>query len=263
MIIKYIDEVILKNETLRKYYKKNYSSRCLKLRLKNQQDFYEKCSGIFVMGEWLKKYLISEMNISPQKVHCVGAGYGINVKKCDYTARTSNKILFVGRDFERKGGSLLLKAFFILKQKYQSDVELYIAGPCEIMNGFDTNGVHFLGALKADELVDYYGLCDIFCMPSYLEPYGKVYIEALCCAMPVIARNSFAAPDFIEHGKNGILIDEDNPEKLALDMFDLLHNEEIKTYVRKQAKFYQNEYSWNAVAKRMYDVIIHDDFLKE
>ena len=48
-------------------------------------------------------------------------------------------------------------------------------------------------------------MCDVFCMPSYFEAYGLVFVEALTFGLPCIGRNCYEMPYFIEEGKTGLL----------------------------------------------------------
>ena len=49
-------------------------------------------------------------------------------------------------------------------------------------------------------------MCDVFCMPSYFEAYGLVFVEALTFGLPCIGRNCYEMPYFIEDGKTGLLL---------------------------------------------------------
>ncbi len=255
MCIDYIDNVILKDEVLARSFKKNVSRKIIKIREKDQKEYYTKCSAIFVMGEWLKRYLVNTMGIKKEKIHCVGAGYDVDIKKYDPSKRQGNKLLFVGIDFERKAGPLVIEAFKILKKKYQSNVQLYIVGPKFFTKKDSFEGIHYVGNVPGDKLPFYYNMCDAFCMPSYLEPFGKVYIEALAYGLPVVARNRFAAPDFIINGKNGFLIENDDAEILAEKMYEAINNTAIKEYVMKDMPYIRDYYSWDSVADRITEII--------
>ena len=255
MCIDFIDNVIFKDEVLKNCFRRNVSHKVIKIRKVKQKEYYANCSGIFVMGEWLKNYLVNEMGISEKKVHCVGAGYDVDIKRYDPSKRQGNKILFVGVDFERKAGPLVVDAFRILKKKYQNNAELYIVGPQNLNIKEDCEGIHFIGNVSGNKIPDYYNLCDVFCMPSYLEPFGKVYVEALAYGMPVIARNTFAASDFIIDGKNGFMIEKDDAEILAEKMYNSLHDDKIREYINKDMFRIRDYYSWEAVAVRIKEVI--------
>lgn len=255
MCIDYIDNVILKDALLTKCFRKNVSYKVINIRKAKQKEYYKECQGIFVMGEWLKRYMIDKMGIPAEKIHCVGAGFDIDLKKYDPSKRQGNKILFIGVDFERKGGPLVIEAFKRLKRKYQKNAELYIVGPKSLSIQGDIDGIKYVGNISREKVTEYYNLCDSFCMPSYLEPFGKVFIEALAFGMPVIARNAYAAPDFISDGKNGFLIENDDVELLAQKMYESLHSESIREYVMNDMPRIREYYSWDKVAERINEVI--------
>ena len=255
MCIDYIDNVILKDKLLAGCFRKNVSHKVINIRKAKQKEYYSKCAGIFVMGEWLKKYMVEKMGVSEEKIHCVGAGFDVDTKKYDLSKRQGNKILFIGVDFERKGGPLVIEAFKILREKYQKNAELYIVGPKTLNVQENIEGINYIGNIPGEKVYEYYNLCDSFCMPSYLEPFGKVFVEALAYGMPVIARNVFAAPDFIIDGKNGFLIEKDDAEVLAKQMYDSLHNESIREYVKNDMSRVRDYYSWDKVAERINKVI--------
>lgn len=260
MCVQYISDVILKNDELKRFFWQNISSKVLNIRVERQNEYYHSCSGIFVMGQWLANYLINEMGVSPERIHVVGAGADVDVTKYS-PDRKGNKFLFVGRDFERKGGSLIIEAFRKIRSEGNVAVELYIVGPKE-SHKYDAENIFFVGELNKAELHKYYNMCDVFCMPSYIEPFGKVYVEALCFGMPVLARNRFAAPDFIIDGMNGYLIEGEDTTLLAEKMKDLLINSDIKEYVYSHVQEYQKEYSWDNVASKISKVIEKEDILQ-
>lgn len=230
-------------------FQKNDISVILK-RYEMQKYFYDHAVGIFTMSHWLHDYLRRGYG---DKVHFAGGGINLNADLIDVSRRRGNKILFVGKDFERKNGPLVLEAFSIAKE-IRPDIELYIAGPTNL--GIDsTPGVHNLGRLTFDELAAYFNLCDIFCMPSKFEAYGIVFPEALSFGLPCIGRDAFEMPHFIEDGVTGYILKKENPYVLSELMLNLLENDEIKNNVRDRREFYLNEYSWDTVAKRMMEVI--------
>lgn len=232
-------------------------------RSQQQHEFYKNSKGIFTMSKWLADNLINYSNIDKEKVNYVGAGINIDKSKILEMKKTNNKILFVGRDFFRKGGDLVYEAFKILKRKYKSDAELYVAGPRKWPLKDRIEGVNFLGDLSYDKLSEYFNKCDIFCLPSRFEAYGLVFIEALTFGLPCIGRNEFAMKEFIEDGKNGYLIEEDDPDVLAIKIKDLLSNKEILRYVRDNREQYIQQYSWNEVSKRILNIIEKKELEKE
>lgn len=233
----------------------------LQLRRKQALEFYNSCKGIFTMGQWLKTDLIENTGMPESKVHCVGGGCNISVNKIDSSQKTGNKFLFVGKDFERKNGPLVVKAFKMLRQSSLTDIELYIAGPVAWpMQEPIPDGVKFLGLKSTDELSTYYNLCDVFVMPSRFEAYGIVFAEALIYGLPCIGRDAFSMSEFIHDGKNGYLLNDDSAESLAELMKKAIQNHRMIQDVKNGRENYIQEYSWNTVVNRMLNVMRKDGY---
>jgi glycosyltransferase involved in cell wall biosynthesis len=234
----------------------NLSYRYLKKRVRSQRAFYRNAAGIFTMGQWLADYLVEHEGLPREKVHAVGGGVNVDVAGIDDSKRRGNRILFIGRDYKRKGGDLVVKAFRILKER-MPDAELYVAGPSinPIAQEDWIEGIFFLGEQSAAQIQTLYNKCDIFCMPSRFEAYGLVFAEALVCGLPCIARNDFAMKEMICEGQNGYLIDGDDIQQLAEKMEAVLTNEQMKRFVRSQREEYIHKYSWESVVKQIADIV--------
>jgi glycosyltransferase involved in cell wall biosynthesis len=234
----------------------NHDPKAIEKRRNLQNDYYRyHCSGILTMGKWLAEDLVTRTGIPRELAHHVGGGINTRVLDSSLIDRRGNKILFVGRDWRRKGLPITIEAFRLLKQM-MPDAEIYVAGPKQDPY-VDTpiEGYHYLGDMDNEALSCYFGICDIFCMPSYFEAYGLVFIEALTAGLPCIGRDCYEMPYFIEDGETGYLIDKDDADGLARKMFSLLHDERIKTNVSLKNKWYIKEYSWDTVAARMAEVM--------
>jgi len=233
----------------------NLSKKYLVKRQKQQLEFYDKAAGIFTMGKWLADYLVTKENIPKDKVFNVGGGINLDPKMIDYSKKTGNRILFVGRDFERKGGDLVVEAFKKLK-KVNSDAELYIAGPTvNPVKENDIDGLFFMGERTYEQLTELYNMCDVFCMPSRFEAYGLVFAEALAFGLPCVARNAYAMKEIIKDGETGYLINSDDTDELADKMLKALQDTKMMQHVKEMKEWYIEEYSWDKVAKRMADVV--------
>lgn len=231
-------------------------------REKTALEFYRNCKGILTMGQWLAEDLVQNTGIAPEKVHCVGGGCNIDVEKIDPSQKKGNKILFVGKDFFRKGGVQVLDAFKLIDKEYPGKYTLYIAGPKKWpLHTPIPKNVVFLGLLTTNELIKYYNIADLFVMPSIFEAYGIVFAEALIFGLPCIGRNAFSMSEFIQPGVNGDLIDTEEPKELANKMLGVLENQTIRKYVNDHRSEYITQYSWDNVAQRILKVIEKDKLL--
>ena len=192
--------------------------KTLERRAARQLEQYRQSEGVFTMSRWLSEFLIRECGLPREKVHAVGGGINVDAAGIRPGSKEGRRILFVGRNFVRKGGPLVVQAFTILRKKYLWSAELYLAGAKESdirdalrerqirVEEVDWQKIHLLGDLGSEKLTDYYNLCDVFCMPSYFEAYGLVFAEALTYGLPCIGRDKFAMSEFIEDGCTGRLI---------------------------------------------------------
>lgn len=240
----------------------NVSEQEVMRRIEITRSFNKACKGIFTMSKWLADDLINITGIDKKKVHYIGGGCNIDITKINPVNKNGMRFLFVGKDWDRKNGPLVVKAFQRLRQ-YYSNVELYIAGPIvSPLKSTDNNeGIIFLGRKTYEELVEYYNLCDYFVMPSKFEAYGIVFAEALIFGLPCIGRNAFAMPEFITDGENGYLVEGNCVDELYQIMKKTLDNkEDLKNNVLSQHSLYVNRYSWNTVASKILDVMRKDGY---
>ena len=241
--------------------------KTLERRAARQLEQYRQSEGVFTMSRWLSEFLIRECGLPREKVHAVGGGINVDAAGIRPGSKEGRRILFVGRNFVRKGGPLVVQAFTILRKKYLWSAELYLAGAKESdirdalrerqirVEEVDWQKIHLLGDLGSEKLTDYYNLCDVFCMPSYFEAYGLVFAEALTYGLPCIGRDKFAMSEFIEDGCTGRLISGEDAEELALDLWEVLQDPKYREEVERRREWYLREYSWDKVAQRICSVM--------
>lgn len=227
-----------------------------------QYRMYEHCAGVFCMTRTLAESLVSVTGLSASKVHVVHAG--VHVTPVQVPGPLLKKtgqplILFVGRDFFRKGGDLVVEAFKVARKELLPEATLVVAGPKKWpLVGPIPDGVIFLGDARWETLQQYYSIADLFCMPSRAEGFGIVYAEALCFGLPVIGRKTEVISETIQDGVNGYLLEGDDVYKLAELMTRGVQNEEMRRKVKELAPQYYEYYSWKRVASDMVRVVKTD-----
>jgi glycosyltransferase involved in cell wall biosynthesis len=83
------------------------------------------------------------------------------------------------------------------------------------------------GFVPDEQMNNYYNLCDVFAMPSKMEGFGIVYLEALACGKPVLGGNQDGAIDALCHGELGALVNPDDVNEIAQTLIQILQ----KTYL--------------------------------
>ncbi len=125
------------------------------------------------------------------------------------------RLLFVGRINQRKGVKYLLEALRLLKT---DEVELTICG--RVVDGLElfksfADRVTIRPSVSPAELVAAYQSADLFVFPSVAEGFGQVLLEALASGLPILSTTHTAAPDLIEHGVQGFIVEPRRPDLLA------------------------------------------------
>ncbi|MBD1855433.1 MULTISPECIES: glycosyltransferase [Leptolyngbya] len=83
------------------------------------------------------------------------------------------------------------------------------------------NCVTLAGFVSDEELPNYYNLCDVFAMPSKLEGFGIVYLEAMASGKPVVGGMD-GAMDALDQGRLGAILNPDDVPLLAETLIQIL-----------------------------------------
>lgn len=157
-------------------------------------------------------------------------------------------LLSVGHLIERKGHDLVISAL-----NHLPDTHLLIAGDgpeeANLRTLARSSGVAarvtFLGAIKHDELRDYYGAADILVLASSREGWANVLLEAMACGTPVVASNVWGTPEVVAVPEAGVLMHERTPMALAEAVKVLLAAYPDRAATRRYAELF----SWDATTQ--------------
>lgn len=198
--------------------------------LKNGYD-----TNVFYLKKFEKQSVLNEFNIH---------------KKYDKI------VLFAGRLTENKGIDVLLNA----TKKYENGKILtIIAGGGGLLEELKSQvaklklkDVVFVGDQSQENLNKLYNIADVLAVPSRIEGFGLVAIEALACGTPVVATNKGGMTDFI-NDEVGALVDVEDDVMLEKEISKILNEEKI--FNREKLSNYAKEnYSQDAVTKDLIDV---------
>ena len=138
-------------------------------------------------------------------------------------------VLCIAQHVQKKGLDVLLHAFKRLqRQGLPHKLVLVGDGPLrplleDLAQSLGIGrGVAFLGKKGRAEVTALLYGCEIVVLPSRSEPFGIALIEGMACGKPVVASKIGGIPEIIEDGKNGILVEPDNPTALADALLTIL-----------------------------------------
>jgi glycosyltransferase involved in cell wall biosynthesis len=179
--------------------------------------------------------------------------------------KTMFRFLVVGILSFQKGIDILLQSIALLKKKNIVSFKVAIGGDGPILEDLKLlasklaieNEIEWLGSLSRDQLKYQLAICSCFVSSSRNESFGVVLVEALACGVPIIATRS-GGPIDIVNNTNGILIENENPEALAIGMEWMMNNRDsFNAFTIRED--YLARYSQKVVAAKyinLYDTII-------
>lgn len=164
--------------------------------------------------------LVRDYGVDPSRVAVVGAG--ANVFPAAAPRRDDGRtVVFVGRDFVRKGGPVLLEAFARVRRAVPK-ARLLVAGAPAPDRRRIPEGVFFLGRVPRDELAALFSQSTVFALPSLREPFGIAFLDAMACGLPCVGTRVEAVPEIVREGETGLLVPPGDPVPLALALERLL-----------------------------------------
>lgn len=212
-----------------------------------ERQIYQNAELVFTRSSNITRSLVEQYGCPAGKVACVYVGVNVSIPKSEKLPKNykNKEILFVGVDWERKGGPELVEAFRKVLLIHP-DAKLTIIGSMPTVN---IANCRILGKLPLEELQPYYQFASIFCLPTKLEPFGVVFVEAMANRLPIVATNVGAIPDFVIHGKNGILVSPGDVTELAQALVELLDDpQRCRKFGTYSYELVESRYNWQKVS---------------
>lgn len=163
-----------------------------------------------------------------QGVYAISCGIDADNYTPDFSPRSENRILFVGRVTGEKHIDVLLKAVSLLDRDLDAKLEI-VGGGDQLGNLQKLAGtlgiadrVTFTGYVSEAELKRAYTRATVFAMPSIAELQSIATMEAMASALPVVAADAMALPHLVHDGENGYLFEPGNVQAMADRLTDVL-----------------------------------------
>ena len=164
--------------------------------------------------------------------------------------------LFVGNVIKQKGIEELLLAFEQVQKKANQKVKLVIIGSRRDTNFIESiqpiigQDVQFVDSQQQTELVKWFQASDVFVLPSHLEGFGLVALEAIASGTPVIASRVGGLVSLLGEGA-GHLVEPQNATSLAAEMVEALNTPPAVYYNEQAAAIILHEHDEKEITKRV------------
>lgn len=224
-------------------------------RIHEQEETIKQFDIIFAVSEKIKDDVVNNLKVNPDKLKVIYPGLDDIYKKNEVRPYPAKLFTFglSATNFKGKGGYIFLKALKILK-KNDYNFKAIIIIP-KLKERFYINLLVKLMKLdkqiellpKPDNLDNFYKDIDCLCLPSLVETFGMVTLEAMGNGIPVIASNYCGCSEIIKHLDNGLVFEHKNSNNFAEMMLKLLNNRKLYENISKNGCETTNYFSWDKV----------------
>lgn len=192
--------------------------------------FYNRCNVVTTPSNPMRERLVER---GLKNVYVIPNSLDVDLFRPGKRPRNKDPcILFVGRLGKEKKIEVLIEAApKILKEYPRARFRIIGTGIHEarykklVEKKRLTDSFVFERYLDLSDLIDAYGACDVFAMPSETETQGLVALEAMACGRPVVGADALGLKDVITHGVDGYLFRPGSSDELANYVLELLADE--------------------------------------
>jgi len=173
---------------------------------------------------------------------------GVELKK--RSVQRGNVVLFVGRLTEQKGAEYfaLATADVTAKARFVVVGEGHLRKRLENFSKMVGARLEFLGFVSEKKLERLYGEAAVVVVPSTFEPFGIVPLEALAHGRPLVLSRHAGVAEFLEDGKNVLLVPERNPKKLAEAIGKILADQKLAQRLGAAGRRKAEQFDWKRIA---------------
>jgi glycogen(starch) synthase len=170
-------------------------------------------------------------------------------------------VLAVGRLVEKKGFDLLIRAFAAIADDHPN-LTLGVGGAGPAQATLESlaaelrlrSRVHFFGRLSREEVHAAMRKAKVFVVPSRLEPFGIVILEAWAAGVPVIATSVGGPSQFVEDRKSGILVDPNRTDNFARVLDEVVRDDTLRHRIAEGGRARVIDFSWDRIADRYREI---------
>jgi glycosyltransferase involved in cell wall biosynthesis len=207
----------------------------------------QEADEVIAVGEELYDTIVKEFNVKEDKLHLLNMGVNRHVfkGKDKMAARKETSIpgnvmsiLYVGNIIEQKGLLELLSAINMLRAAKGDDYKVYLIGAAKdpsfkkvlderIQENQLENVVEYVGVKTQREIAAWMSASDVFVLPSHIEGFGLVALEAMSCGTPVVG-TGVGGLKYLLDQNTGTIVEQKNADSLYEGLEKTLHHAEYR-----------------------------------
>ncbi|NVN93959.1 MAG: glycosyltransferase family 4 protein [Bacteroidetes bacterium] len=223
---------------------------------------YNRIDRIFAISEYVKTNMIATTPVKDKQIEVLYNGVNLehfnptlynNEERLKFSINPNIILIgMIGRITPLKGHYEFINAAITIKKILNNNVKFILVGGA----GFTEQDFYFqiknyaikkLGENNiiltgfTNDIPRFLSIIDILIFPSYEESFGNVVIEAMAMGVPVVASDSGALPEIIQHDTTGILVKPKDSQSIAESIIEYLFKKNKTEMICKNAFEYVKE----------------------
>ncbi|MBP6756378.1 MAG: glycosyltransferase family 4 protein [Bacteroidia bacterium] len=260
-ICHYSDTTLLAIIDYYDYFKK-FSKKSIQISNKIEQKAINKSKTQVFSSKWALDS--AKQDYGAKKTFLVKMGANIDTDPQDIDIikeyESTINILFVGVDWKRKGGDIVLDTIDKLDKK-GFNVQLIVIGCVPPQTHPKMKVIPFLNKNDNNDMLkfqEFFKKSHLFFMPTRAECYGIVFCEANAYGLPVITTDTGGVSSIIENGVNGFMLPfEAKSEEYYKVIADLISDDlKLRRMSETSRKKYLKDLNWKQWGKQMKEILI-------
>jgi len=164
---------------------------------------------------------------------------------------------FLGRVVMEKGLDVFCNSLVTLKKRGVAHKILIIGdGPARDWLAEQLPEAHFVGFQEGEALGRAVASMDVLFNPSITETFGNVTLEAMACAIPVVAADATGSRSIIDHGVTGQLVAPGSTEGFADALGRYCTDDALRQTHAAAAQAATERYDWGRINQALIDIYL-------
>jgi len=226
---------------------------------------FQHTAHCMLASDWNKNSAVHDYGIDGEKISVVPCGANLDMipAATDLNMEASGqcRLLFLGVEWERKGGAIALETFRLLKQK-GINPHLHIIGcvpPHDLSTEKNITIIHFLDKNKPEDFQQLHKIfleTDFLLLPTRAECAGVVFCEASAYGIPSITTETGGVSTYVKNGVNGFVFPlQAGADAYAEKICQLLADKQAMQNLKYSArKYYEENLNWDIWGKRFTEI---------
>jgi glycosyltransferase involved in cell wall biosynthesis len=195
---------------------------------------YREAAALFAWSHWCADSIIHDYGVDANRVHIIPPGVDLDYWHCERRIHEGPvNLLFVGSDFRRKGGEMLLQW---ARTTQARDWRLHLVTRDAVVSPDPRIQIYNDVLPNSSALQQLYRQADLFVLPTQGDCYSIAAIEAMASGLPVILARTGGTGDIVQEGVTGYLMEVADQAMLTARLEYLLSHPEARLLLGAAAR---------------------------